>query len=222
MSNTQNPEIFSRANQDAKIFDLEQFTFWAEPTERGAKRPRLVFSERNGAPRITVFTGQDAAKVFWVGFGPIEFMMFLAEFERLAMSEGNKAGYIENLDRDPNSDKRDPNPAKVIRNKLWFGKDENGICYLGFEQRNMKNIRFSMAPNGWHNFYREGGAKLTEAEASVIYTRGMINIMRQVFGRWASRLRLPLENQQKQVESSQAVKEGGMASLTTFDNDIQF
>lgn len=219
------PEVFSRSNTEARIHDLEQFTFWAEPLEKGGKRPRLVFGERNGAPRITVYTGMENPKVLWSGMGPGEFMMVLSEFERIVNSEKGFSLAVENLDRDPNSDKRDPNPAKIVRNKLWFGKDDNGICWMGFEQRGIQNIRFNIVPNAWHNFYREGGVKLTESEASIMYARGLVKMLADVYARWASRLRLPMERGQRNGGSDGSKKGGfgnGGSGGTTFDNDVQF
>ena len=226
MSNQEN-EVFSRPNTEAKIHDLEQFTLWTDPVEKGGKRPRLVFGERNGAPRITVYPGQEAVKVVWIGFGPVEFEMFLSAFERIASGENGKESFIDNLDRDPNSDKRDPNPAnKVVRNRMQFGKDANGICWIAFQQKNLKPVRFTIVPNGWHNFYHEGGAKLTESEASTLYTRGLINILRRVYGHWATRIRQPMARGQMGASSpdqqQQSYKESAMTTISTFDNDVQF
>ena len=81
-------ETFSRPNREAKIFDLEQFQLFSADPGNGQRSARLQFGERNGAPRITIFTGLDTVKVIGIGMAPAIFEMFLTEFRKIADEVG--------------------------------------------------------------------------------------------------------------------------------------
>lgn len=220
-------ELFSRPNNEAAIHDLEQYVLWTETPERPGFRSRLVFGERNGAPRITVFTNFENTKPLYVGIAPVEFEMFLEQLESITQGENGKALPIDNDDIAPNAD-RSPGklPAHVVRNRLWTGKDAEGVCWIGVDQPNVKKIVFKLVPNGWHHFYKEGGAKLTEAEASQRYTRALIRSLRQAYSATNGRLRPPFDKSQnaKRPAAGQAASTDGsnLTTFSTFDNDVQF
>ncbi len=226
MANTNLAEVFARPNTDAKIHDLEQFTLWTETPDKPGFRSRMAFGERNGAPRITVFTNQDTVKVVYVGMTPMVFEIFLEQLEKIARGEPGKALHIVNHDRAPGSDPKSDNPEMIVRNKLWYGKDNDGIVWLAIEQNNVKNTRFQLLPSPWHSFVKEGGVPLTAAEGSQLYTLALINAMRRAYTNWYGRIRPAYEkpdNKQKgKPNVATETAEPSMTSISTFDNDIQF
>lgn len=226
MTTTNSAEIFSRPNTLAKIHDLEQFTLWTDTPDKPGFRSRMTFGERNGAPRITVFTNQEPIKVVYVGMTPMVFEIFLEQLEKIARGEPGKALHIVNHDRAPGSDPKSENPEMIVRNKLWFGKDNEGIVWVAIEQNNVKNTRFQLLPSQWHSFVKEGGVPLTAAEGSQLYTLALINAMRRAYTQWYGRIRPAYERPDtKQKGKAPAAQEGTeptMTSISTFDNDIRF
>lgn len=226
MANTNPAEVFARPNADAKIHDLEQFTLWTETPDKPGFRSRMTFGERNGAPRITVFTNQEPIKVVYVGMTPMVFEIFLEQLEKIARGEPGKALHIVNKDRAPGSDPKSDNPEMIVRNKLWYGKDNDGIVWLAVEQNNVKNTRFQLLPSPWHSFVKEGGVPLTAAEGSQLYTLALINAMRRAYTNWYGRIRPAYEKpdakQKGKANFSTETTEPSMTSISTFDNDIQF
>ena len=219
-------EVFARPNAEARIHDLDQFTLWADTPERPNYRSRMTFGERNGAPRITVFTNfENTPKPLWVGFHPMIFMMFLQQLGKVANGECGKALAIDNNDLAPGADKNAAEPATMLRNKLWFGKDNDGVIWLGVEQAGIKNIRFKLLPSGWHNFYKDGGIKLMPSEASLAYTMALIECLRMAYTNYIGRLRPPYD---KNAAANNNAKKGnagttfGAASISTFEEDIKF
>jgi len=226
MANTNLAEVFARPNTDAKIHDLEQFTLWTETPDKPGFRSRMTFGERNGAPRITVFTNQEPIKVVYVGMTPMVFEIFLEQLEKIARGEPGKALHIVNKDRAPGSDPKSDNPEMIVRNKLWYGKDNDGIVWLAVEQNNVKNTRFQLLPSPWHSFVKEGGVPLTAAEGSQLYTLALINAMRRAYTNWYGRIRPAYEKpdtkQKGKPNVATETAEPSMTSISTFDNDIQF
>ena len=226
MANTNLAEVFARPNTDAKIHDLEQFTLWTETPDKPGFRSRMTFGERNGAPRITVFTNQEPIKVVYVGMTPMVFEIFLEQLEKIARGEPGKTLHIVNKDRAPGSDPKSDNPEMIVRNKLWYGKYNDGIVWLAIEQNNVKTTRFQLLPSPWHSFVKEGGVPLTAAEGSQLYTLALINAMRRAYTNWYGRIRPAYEKpdakQKGKPNVATETAEPSMTSISTFDNDIQF
>lgn len=180
---TNESEVFSRSNDEAISYHLNQFTLFCSTPGRSGKRARLVFGERNGAPRITVFTGLEAPKAIWMGFDPITFEIFLIKLEQVCKSKEQVADFIRNTEKS----KTDPGKYDV-RNTLHFGKDENGIVYIEIEEGNVR-LMFRIDPPIWHQFYRmSDNQRMSDAEVSVVRGIAMVNTLRQVYGRWTGRL----------------------------------
>jgi hypothetical protein len=215
----ENPaEVFSRPNQEARIHDLEQFTLWAETPDRPGFRARMVFGERNGAPRITVFTNfEERPNILYVGMSPQIFWMFLNAFEEMLSQPGKQKQAIENMDNSPNADKKAGMPD-IVRNRLMFGKSEEGVCWLSVQQEGVKNIYFKLLPSAYHHFIKPDGTRLTADEASVAYTKSFIATLRIAVGPYISRIKHAFE---KGVMTKKADKaEGGPGtSFSTFNSD---
>lgn len=217
-------EVFSRPNDSAKIHDLEQFTLWANTPNRPGFRARMTFGERNGAPRISVFPNtEEGAKVLFVGMHPMIWAEFLRRFEVVAKSSGGAKDKIENLDRDPTVERTNGNMdavKKIVRNTLWFGKDQDGVCWIAIEQTGCPNIRFKILSSVWHNFFKEDGTRLTPEECSAAQTMALIETLRVAMMPYIARIRKPFEKQAKKA----ARPAGDPVSLTSMgiDEDIAY
>ena len=223
---TDDNEIFSRPNASARIYDFEQFTLWTNTPTRPGFRSRLTFGERNGAARISVFTNLETGpKVLFVGMHPQIWMEFLRRFEIIAKGQPGAKDKIENLDRDPNGEKTtdDTKLKTIVRNTLWFGKDENGVCWIGIEQPNVPNFRFTILSSVWHNFFKPDGTKITPQEGSAAQTVALIESLRQAMSSFIGRIRRPMERNANAPKKQEKVA-GDPVSLTTmsFDEDINY
>jgi len=225
-------EFFSRPQQEARIYDLEQFTLWTNTPNRPGFRARLAFGERNGAPRLSIFTNFDkdqGPSVIYAGFDPVVFDMFLQDLEMVAKSTPGTLVPQDLMDRAPGADRTQPRgkePTDLIVRCKWFvGKNAEGVVWIGAEQNNVK-IAFELLPSAWHHFYKPDGNRLSKDEASVRYTHGLIRLLRSVYGRFASRIRPWTEPKKK--DSGFAPKETinpnatNLSSFSTFDNDVSF
>lgn len=213
-------EIFSRPNTEAKIYDFENFTCWADTPNRPGFRARLVFGERNGAARISVMPNfEEGPKVLYVGMAPSVFHHFADSFERIITGPNGAKGKIDNYVKDAGADHVEGQPAaKRLNNTLHFGKDENGICWIGLEQANVPNIRFKLLKNPWHHFYNQAGQPITDSEGSCIEALGLIRSLRTAYEPFFGRLRPAWEKKgggKKPAESG----EGNKTKFTSFQED---
>ena len=125
-------EIFTRPNAEARIHDLDQFTLWTDTPNRPGYRSRMNFSERNGMPRISVFTNIDGVQPMWIGLDPVSFNRFLDRFEEIAKGPNGVSDKIENKGVNPAlAGQRKGMPKEedlVVRNILKFGKSSRGCA----------------------------------------------------------------------------------------------
>lgn len=216
-------EVFSRPQASARIHDLEQYTLWTDTPNRPGFRARMSFGERNGAPRITVFTNaEEGPAVLVAGFAPVVFEEFLNTFKEVVQGAPGRRE-IENLQPDPTVKiekgmNRD-NVAKVVKNTLTFGKTEDGVVWIGIQQKGAPNIAFKILPSIWHVFKKADGSPVSPAEMSSRYALAMIESLRRALDRWTSRVKPAWQPDPNK-------KKGGAAdaSSTTFDvgGDIGF
>ena len=218
-------EVFSRPNDQAKIHDLEQFTLWTNTPDRPNYRSRMTFGERNGAARITVFPNlENGTKPLYVGMSPMIWMEFLRRFENIVKGPNGGKDRIENLDREPNAERTaDPDSVrKVVRNSLWFGKDDEGVCWIAIEQVNVPNIRFKILSSVWHNFFKQDGTKLTPQECSAAQTMALIESLKMAMAPYIARLRPPYEKPAPGASKARASGDPTKLATTTFDDDVMY
>lgn len=187
-------EVFSRPNMEAKIHDLEQYTLWTDTPNRPGYRSRMAFGERNGAPRITVFTNaEEGPGVVVAGFAPQVFELFLNEFRDVITGAPGGEGSIDNMQPDPTvtidkKTNRDAMP-KVVKNTLVFGKNQDGVIFIGIKQKDVNNIAFKILPSSWHVFRDKNGNPPTQEEMSKRSALALIESLRRALDRWTSRLK---------------------------------
>ena len=222
----QNPaEVFSRPNAEARIHDLEHFLLWAETPDRPGFRSRMVFGERNGAPRVTVFPNTEAnAPVLWAGYDPQSFFRMLSQFEAIIKGENGQTGHVENMGAGPSAErgKMPKESDLIVRNVLHFGKSQEGIVWIALEQQGTKNIRFLFTTSMWHHFLKADGSPFTPSEASVNTALSFIETMRIAFSPYIARIRPLSEKGQARADAAAGASGDAPSSISTFSEDVRF
>ena len=133
-------------------YDVSKLVIWGDDAPEGdAKRPRMVFSFRDGNPRITVYTGQT---------GPNGVISFPSDYptmvgiinvlkDVIAGQPGTRFS-IDSLtavyqDNKPTKDK------KVVA-VLHIGKSKEGIIYFSVTAEAKPKLLFSIKPSPFHAF----------------------------------------------------------------------
>lgn len=212
-------EVFQRPNADARIFDLGQFTFWDEIKDRPGVRTNVTFGERNGAPRISFFPRSETGpKVIGIGMDPVTFYRFLGELTEVANGPKGVRKHIDNYMKKDEVERMPTTKEElVVRNRLFYGKDEEGICWIGASQGET-NVRIRMLPSLWHEFHDASGKQIEKTEASRLQTVYMVSCLEKAFSNFISRLRAP-------TAPGEGVKKptpAGGESLSTLGADEDF
>jgi hypothetical protein len=209
-------EVFARPNALAKIHDFEQFTFWAASPDRPGYRARMVFGERNGAPRVSMFPNSESGpKVVSAGMAPLIFLELLERIEAIAQGPNGQKDKLENLDMDPNAERTDnfDDVAKIPRNVFHFGKGEDGVCWMAMQQANVPNIRFTILSSAWHHFFKKDGTRITPEEGSVSQTMALVAALRMAVAPYIARLRPAYDKDAARAPAKPALAGSSMSSI---------
>lgn len=136
-----------------KYFDISKFVIWGEGSsdDEGGKRPRLVFSFRDGNPRFTVYTGVMGAEGV-IAF-PCDFAHMVATMHLLKDIIAGPAGkkiVVASL-RSVYQDNK-PTKEKAVSSTLHAGKSKDGIIYFSLISENKPKIVFPIKVSPFHTF----------------------------------------------------------------------
>jgi len=218
-------EVFSRPNTEARIHDFEQFTLWAPTPDRPGFRGRMTFGERNGAPRISVFPNfETGPKVLFVGMSPSIFLRFYNRFTEIIKGPGTDKDHIDNLDRDPNAERTEnfDDIAKTVRNVLWFGKDEEGVCWIAIQQHGVTNMRFTILSSAWHHFYKPDGTRVSPQEGSAAEALALLEALKIAVSPYFARLRPPYDKNQAKSPPKPPLTGASVSSISAEMDDIPY
>lgn len=223
-------DVFSKPHTEAQAYDLENLQFWTDTPDRPGFRSKLIFGFRNGNARMVVFTNfEDDPKIpksLYVGIDPLSFDIFLQKFEAVVNGDPGIKDHFDNMEREEDENGKFKGPSRsVVRNTVWFGKDQDGVVWMAIAQKNVKNIRFKIVGTGWHNFYRAGTDQpLSEGEASVATAKSLIQRLRDANCRWGTLLRQPTPRKENAGRGKSSLSTGNSFSTdskTTFE-DVGF
>jgi hypothetical protein len=164
------------------IIELEKMTLWAKVPglERSA---RMVFSLVAYKPRITVFTSNPADKGFDgiinATMDPTTFTIFLDMLRTVALSGKETKNKIEFLTNRKNESTG--LTEQVLGSTLYFGKDEEGVCWISLTEGNKSKLKFEFMPPAWNHLYKSTGEKLTRTECSVANCLAYIKTARGIY-----------------------------------------
>ena len=141
-----NPKIYGT------YCDIERIVIWGdESVDQQSRRPRLVFSFRDGNPRITVYTGQKSPN------GVISFpcdvphmVTILNYIKDIASAEPSSKITVDSLTT-KYVDNKPTNDTELV-STLHIGKSKEGIVYLSVIAENKPKMVFSIKPSKFHVF----------------------------------------------------------------------
>lgn len=177
-----------------KIQSLAKYSLFAKAPGVEGRNSQLVWSVREGNPRITVFTRvpNDTNKgVLTAAFDPETFKIFLDLFEAI----------IRKPDDDRNQcdcdthvyDAQGNRGEKVLGAKVTFGK-KDGIVWIGVTSNGRPQIKFDFKLSEYHRFYKNDGTQYTESEMSVLKALAVVRTLRDITTDWSSVFQQPRPN----------------------------
>lgn len=201
---------------------FERLSLYAE--RRGDKgAPKMVFGLLNDNPRITVYTNDPEDKitsgVIAAGFNPEEIQTVFQVIEQIAEGQPGDRKYCcvyktEYIDGKPTNN-------KILRNKLYVGKNQQGIVELCLVEHDRPKVMFAIKMSQYHGIKDAKGNDIDEGLASTMATRSLVSILKDLYRLEAiknlNKNAVRIEKEEKSVRYER--KETPIDN-TTLDDDI--
>lgn len=138
-----------------KFYDISKFVIWGDETIEGTdKKPKLVFSFRDGNPRLTVYTGVQG-KEGVISF-PSDYATMVGIITLLKDVINSEPGTKVSIDALTNIYENDkPTNEKKVLSTLYIGKSKEGLIYFSILMENKPKLVFTIKPSPYHIF-RDG------------------------------------------------------------------
>ena len=165
-----------------KYYDVSKLVIWGEGEADGDnKRPRMVFSFRDGNPRFVVYTGlQGKEGVINFPCDAIHMTASMLMVEDIANGNPGEKFMLESLRTVYENDK--PTKEKQVAATLHAGKSKDGIMYFSVISEGRPKIVFPLKTSPFHVFRDTGKNIMTDAYVSQKMALGLSSIIRQLVG----------------------------------------
>lgn len=158
------------------FYDVGKMALWADKGDR-AKAPRLTYSFRDGNPRFTVHTGEEAPnyqgemKPVTINF-PCSLMVFYSVMEAIKRVADGEPGYKESINSKTNVyvDGQRTEQKRIV-STFNVGKTKEGIVTILIKEDKKPDIAFAFVKNEWHDHTHSNQEEMSDAEQSKIYAK---------------------------------------------------
>lgn len=166
-----------------KYYDLSKLVIWGDDTgDEATRRSRLVFSFRDGNPRITVYSGiigKDGVISFPSDHPTMVTAMSL--LKDAAMGEPGTKFTIDSLTYVYENNK--PTKEKRIVSTLHIGKSKDGLMYFSVIMDNKPKLVFTLKPAQFHVFRDKDKNVMSDSVISVKMALGLADMVLEVISK---------------------------------------
>lgn len=157
--------------------DVSKFVIWGDSSsEDNSKRPRMVFSFRDGNPRLTVYTGVPGPEGVIAFPSDFPTMVTIINFiKEVASGEPGKKLSVDSATTVYEDDK--PTDRKRVVSTLYIGKSKEGVVYLSLISENKPKLIFPFKPSAYHTFRGADKDELALADISAKMATGVADVM---------------------------------------------
>lgn len=165
-----------------KYYDVSKLVIWGdESAEENNRRSRLIFSFRDGNPRITVYTGI-TGKEGVISF-PSDHPTMVTVMNLLKDVANGQPGTkfaIDSLSFVYENDK--PTTNKRIVSTLHIGKSAQGLVYFSVIMENKPKLVFTLKSSPFHAFRDKDKNLLSEEIISSKMASGLADLVLNIIG----------------------------------------
>lgn len=161
-----------------KYYDVSKLVIWGEGDADGDnKRPRMVFSFRDGNPRFVVYTGlQGKEGVINFPCDAIHMTASMLMLEDIANGQAGEKFMLESMRTVYENDK--PTKEKLVAATLHCGKSKDGIMYFSVISEGRPKIVFPIKTSPFHAFRDTSKNVMADAYVSQKMAQGISQLIR--------------------------------------------
>lgn len=165
-----------------KYYDVSKLVIWGDESgDENNRRSKLIFSFRDGNPRITVYTGvvgKDGVISFPSDHPTMVTIMNL--LKDVAKGQPGTKFAIDSLTFVYENDK--PTANKRIVSTLHIGKSKEGLVYFSVIMENKPKLVFTLKSSPFHTFRDKDKNLLSEELVSSKMALGLADLVLSIVG----------------------------------------
>lgn len=164
-------------------YDISKLTIWGDvDANNPGNKPRLVFSFRDGMPRVTVYTGVTGPNgVISAASDYPNFAVVCELLEEVANGPNDVQYSGDSLSLKWENDK--PTNQKYVTGTLYLGKTKEGIVYISVMAEGKPKIVFTLKNSDFHMWRDKDKQPVSEAKLSSIIAKGYARMFRDILSR---------------------------------------
>ncbi len=165
----------SEAKAYKTYYDIAKLVIWGEQGDN-TKRPRMIFSFRDGNPRVIVYTGETGpAAVLTFGAEHLTFGALLETINDVIKAEPGTKFQIDGLTQVYEDNK--PTDQLKILSSVFVGKSREGIIYFSVLMEGKPKLVFSLKPSVYHKFYDGSKNLLQDSDVSIRMATSLVKYL---------------------------------------------
>lgn len=196
-------------------------------TEEGHDTAALVWSIRNGYPRMTVYTSNNKAVVNgkanydYIITAPFDYVSVQIFLNRLqeAIDATKEVKYRIDCFNTKWENGVKTN-EKALQAQVIVGRDHEGVIYIAVLEESKRSIKFSLLPSEWFIFYDDGGNPISDkAVLSKMYAQGYLKTISKLLNFSANKDLISVVKTETNIENGKLTqhKETSVSSASLDD-----
>jgi hypothetical protein len=169
--------------KESRILSFDRYTIYSNVSNSNGRKARLVFSIREGLPRITVFTNDasdtDPKQMISVPIDPVALISLFDSIAKSAVSKEESRTQIECYIPVRGEDGKMMD--KTMIGQIVAGKDSSGIVYISVIAEGRPKIKFGFNSGNLNVFKKMDGSVLSESEASSMVALSTIKCLNHIY-----------------------------------------
>ena len=170
------------ANLVNKYYDVSKLVIWGDDAgDDSGRRSRMVFSFRDGNPRITVYSGT-VGKEGVISFPSDHTTMVTIMNMMKDVAKGEPGNKFSATSQSFIYENDKPTTNKRVVATLHIGKSKEGIVYLSVIMEGRPKLVFSMKPSPFHSFFDKDKNPIPDSAISTKMALGLADLVLTIVG----------------------------------------
>jgi hypothetical protein len=169
--------------KESCILSFDRYTIYSNVSNSNGRKARLVFSIREGMPRITVFTNDaadtDPKQMISVPVDPVALISLFDFISKAAISKEESRTQIECFIPVRGEDGKMIDKSMI--GYIVAGKDSSGIVFISVISEGRPKIKFGFNSGNLTVFKKMDGSVMSESEASSMVALSTMKCLSHIY-----------------------------------------